>query len=124
RDKGDTTMPDDPRKFTEYENGAEAWPLANPVAGTVPVFHFGHNARVNDYGVSVLRNVLSLQDALNKTLTDEVIAAEFTAVSQKLLLGVALDPNDAEANERLQKFQAGVMNILTVDSVDGKTPSV
>lgn len=110
--------------FVPMKVESEAWPLRNPVPGIVPVFHFGNNAPVNDYGVSELRNVLPLQNAINKTVLDMMVAMEFAAFPQRVALGVEFDPADTTSKDKLEQFQLGLLRILTLDGAEGKTPSI
>lgn len=124
RQPKDHAIPKKPDVFAPMEVDGEAWPLENPVPGTVPVFHFPNNGRVNDYGVSEIRNVIPLQDALNKTVLDMMVAMEFYAFRQRVLLGVAIDPDDTAAQQQLQQFQTGLTRLLFIDGAEGKTPSI
>jgi len=116
---------DYPQKASEWEPYSEQpEPIPNPIPGIVPVFHFGNNARVNDYGVSELRSVIPLQDGVNKTVTDMMVAMEFYAFRQRVLLGVSLDPNDEQAKQMLENFQTGLTRMIYLDGADGKLPSI
>ena len=63
--------------------------------GRVPVFHFP-NRRLFDYGVSELRDVVPLQDALNKAVCDMLVAMEFSAFRQRWAVGVGDDVSDGD----------------------------
>lgn len=122
RHEGDTEAPRKPESFAPLADQQDDIP--NPVPGIVPVFHFANNAHVNDYGTSELRSVIPLQDALNKTLTDLMVAMEFYAFRQRIILGISIDPNDEAAAKQFERFQMGMTRMMWVDGAEGKTPSI
>jgi hypothetical protein len=63
-------------------------PVVSNPWGTVPVFHFPANAGVGEAGRSDLADVIPLQDALNKTLADLMVAQEYVALPQRARIGV------------------------------------
>jgi hypothetical protein len=79
----------------------------------MPVFHFP-NGEVSEYGQSVVAKVIPLQDALNKSVTDMLVAMEFHAYPQRWATGVEVE-YDAQGNER-QPFQAGEGRVWRVGS--------
>jgi Phage portal protein, SPP1 Gp6-like len=104
-----------PESFVPY---AEDVPVEG---GVVPVFPFHNNARTGHYGRSELVDVIPLQDALNKTLTDQLLAAEFAAYPQRVIIGVDADEASggqqaATLQENLRGLEAGVGRILTIAS--------
>lgn len=78
------------RNFARFEVGGEVWPLENPY-GAVPVFHFANNADLGESGTSELKDVMPLQDALNKSVLDKMVAMEFTAFTQRYAIGLEVD---------------------------------
>ena len=103
--------PDSWRQYTEAEadDPIRGWSLPNQY-GTVPVFVWSNNALTGEFGRSELADVVPLQDALNKTVADSLIAGEFAALPQRWATGleVAVGP-DGEAAER--PFEAGIDRI-------------
>jgi hypothetical protein len=85
------------RAFQPYEIKGEPWPVLHTY-GRVPVFHFGNNARQGTPGRSELRDVIPLQDALNKTVADMLVAMEFVALPQRWATGIEVkrDPETTE----------------------------
>lgn len=69
---------DDYHKSFEKLSGAEG--QADNPYGEIPVFHFRRSRRKT---ISELKNVLSIQDSLNKLVADMMIAAEFGAFPQR-----------------------------------------
>lgn len=89
------SLPDNSNGFTPYQpEGEGAWPLANPY-GKVPVFHFANRGKIGAFGRSELADVIPLQDALNKSIADMLVAMEFVALPQRWATGleVDIDPN-------------------------------
>jgi hypothetical protein len=88
------TLPDTAKGFVEYDVPGELWPLPNPY-GQVPVFHLANNAATGQLGRSELANIIPLQDALNKTNADRLVAAEFMALPQRFMIGIepTIDPD-------------------------------
>lgn len=64
-------------RYDESED-TEVWPLPWE-AGKVPVFHFKNNECGYLYGESELKNVIPLQDVLNKCLVDLIADADYAA---------------------------------------------
>ena len=105
-----------------YELPGEPWPVPNPW-GTVPVFHFANDAEVGMYGRSELRDVVALQDGLNKVLTDFILASEQGGFPQKVILG--LDADDEQVREGLRRLEGGLNKIFSIPAdADGNMPSI
>lgn len=68
------------------ETATVAAVVPNPY-GRVPVFHFP-NKRYLSFGVSELHDVLPIQDALNKAITDMLVAMEFSSFRQRWVTGL------------------------------------
>lgn len=79
----------------------EPWPLPNPF-GRVPIFHFPNDGTLGGYGRSELRDVIPLQDILNKDLSDRLITQEFHSFPQRWAIGLQPD-YDAEGNAKSPK---------------------
>lgn len=89
-------------------------PMAENPLGVLPVFHFRGNRRV---AKGQLGNIIELQDAVNKLLSDMMVAAEFGAFPQRYIIsatgikGLKNNPNeiwDLVASEQgMQATQAG-----------------
>ena len=78
--------------------GDESWPIPwvsgdNEPLG-IPLIHFRHQDKGYNYGKSELRDVVPLQNALNKAIIDLVAAADTTAFRIYWMLGD--DPSDLE----------------------------
>lgn len=75
--------------YTGDDDGPE---VANEY-GQVPVFHFGNNAPLGEYGRSELKDIIPIQDALNKSLADMLVAMEFVALPQRWVTGLQVETN-------------------------------
>lgn len=115
-------VPKNASALTHYQADGEPWPVPNPW-GTVPVIHFANNAGTGEYGASELRDVIPLQDALNKVLTDLILASEMGSFPQKVILG--LDSDDPDVQEGLRRLESGLNKIFTIPPDSGGTlPSI
>lgn len=88
----------------------QTWPLMLPVPDTVPVFPFPNNAGIDGEGVSELADVIAIQDALNKSLMDLLVAMEFAAFPQRVIVNV--DTADKDTATALEQFQVGIDRLL------------
>ena len=86
-------VPEKARSFEPFATPGEAWPLPNPW-GEVPIVPFNNNAWIASFGTSELANVIPLQDALNKTLCDQLVAQEYAAYPQRYATGIQIDFDD------------------------------
>jgi hypothetical protein len=106
REKVQGGLPDRDTAFVKYEPEGEAWPLENPY-GKVPVFHFGNRAGVGSLGISELREAIPVQNALNKSVADMLVAEEFYGYPQRWAIGLE-DMDVSEAKQRYQLVAGGV----------------
>lgn len=90
--------------------GDSEWPLSLPVDDTVPVFHFANNPGIDNKGTSELADVIPIQDALNKSLMDLLVAMEFAAFPARYVVNTDMS-NDRTA-ESIQQVVAGITSIL------------
>lgn len=110
--------PEKASAFREHLVEGETWPLDNPY-GRTPVFHFANNAGTAEFGRSELLNVLPVQDALNKSVTDLMVASEFAAFRQRWATGIDL-PIDPITGKVSEAFKAGVDRLWTTGEPDAK----
>ncbi|MBL8180252.1 MAG: phage portal protein [Blastocatellia bacterium] len=59
--------------------------------GVVPVFHFANNADIGGRGRSELEAVIPIQDGLNKSSLDMLVAMEFAAFRQRWATGIEVE---------------------------------
>lgn len=85
-------LPQDHKKFDyyvpseQYEGNYEEYDY-----GVVPVFPFANNAMTAEYGRSELRDIIPIQDALNKSMADMLIAGEFHSLPQRWATGLEVE---------------------------------
>lgn len=73
---------------------------ANPL-GIVPLIPLPNNPSLtNRQGASDLANVIPLQDAVNKLVSDMIVASEFAAFRQRWATGIEIPGLDPETGER------------------------
>lgn len=89
----------------------EPWPLPNPLQA-VPVVPFPNKPDLAGVGVSELRNITSLQDAINKLVSDMLLAAEFSAFRQKYAVNVELE-EDPDTGRPIEPWKIAVDRLLT-----------
>ncbi len=88
-----SALPESLDAFRPYEaDGAPAL-VPNPY-GVVPVVAFHNPGGSGPFGVSELRDVAPLQDALNKTLLDMLVGNESQAMPQRYALGLEIERDD------------------------------
>lgn len=98
------TTPQFPETLTGWLPYGDQPEFANPFEH-IPLFRFS-NSIENELGQSELRDVLPLQDALNKTLVDTLIGSEYQGLAQRWVTGLDLDVDPA-TGERRMPFKAG-----------------
>jgi hypothetical protein len=79
--------------------------IQNPY-GVVPVFHFANNASIGEFGRSELEDAIPVQDGMNKSVLDMLVAMEFSAYRQRWAAGIEIE-YDTEGN-LVAPFKAGV----------------
>ena len=104
------------RPFYEPDD-SEPWPLPNPF-GKVPIFRFVNDPGVDGAGKGELRDVIPLQNGLNKSLCDMMVAAEFEAFAQRWATGLEVQ-KDKNQNP-INPFRSGPGNIWTSNKADAK----
>jgi len=77
--------------------------------GMVPVFHFANNADVGDLGRSELEAAIPIQDGLNKSVLDMLVAMEFAAYRQRWAAGIEIEFDNE--GRRVAPFKAGVEHL-------------
>ncbi len=82
--------------------------VPNPY-GVVPVFHFANNADLGALGRSELEAAMPVQDGLNKSVLDMLVAMEFAAFRQRWVAGIDLEYD--ENGKAKSPFRAGVDNL-------------
>lgn len=91
--------------------------LTNPF-GVVPVFHFANNADLGQTGRSEMEAAIPVQDGLNKSVLDMLVAMEFSAYRQRWAAGIEIDyDSDGKA---IAPFKAGIDHLWITGNPDAK----
>ncbi|WP_079053791.1 phage portal protein [Streptomyces graminilatus] len=99
---------------TDWEKGTAA---PNPL-GVVPVVPFANRVRLVGDPYSELKNVIPIQDAINKTLMDALTASEFAAFPQRWVTG--LEIQEDEHGNPIEPFQVAVDKLLQAEDPGAK----
>lgn len=96
----------------------EEWPLENPFdrVGVVP---FRNRARTIGEGRSEIADVIDIQDRINKTIFDRLMASEFSSFRQRWATGINV-PKDPVTAEPVAPFKAAVDRVWTNGNPEGK----
>lgn len=97
-----------------FQVPGEPWPVPNPF-GRVPVFHLANNAGISQWGRSELYDIVPLQNALNKSLIDLLVASEYYSLPQRWATGLDLDV-DTDTGKVRPPFKSGVDTLWMADS--------
>jgi hypothetical protein len=92
-------------KWERREVRGEAWPAPNPL-GVVPLVELQNRPDLLGEAHSEIEDVLDIQDRINKTLIDRLMAQEFSAFRQRWATGYEL-PED-EQGQPVEPFKAAV----------------
>jgi hypothetical protein len=109
RSDGDE-VPTKAQSFEPRRVDGEAWPVPNPY-GRVPMFHYSFEGGIGECGRAELRDIIPLQDALNKTLSDLIVASEFGAFPMRYGIGITEDEDGVTV---------GIDRLMTVSNPDAK----
>jgi hypothetical protein len=91
--------------------------IPNPY-GIVPVFHFANNADIGAGGQSELEAAMPVQDALNKSVLDMLVAMEFASYRQRWAAGIEIEYG--EDGQPIPPFKAGVDHLWITENQDAK----
>lgn len=100
----------DPAKWKPWEEDTDGPEVAHEWG--VPMFHFPNGAAVGNYGRSELRDVVPLQDVLNKTVADMLVAGEFVALPQRIFIGVEKEVDPLTGEER--RIELGADRVVRI----------
>lgn len=99
-------MLEKPQAFEPRIIEGEPWPLENPY-GVNPMFHFGLET-------SILDDVIPLNDALNKELSDLLVASESNSLRQRWTSGISYE-RDIETGKEIIPFERASQWFTTQD---------
>lgn len=111
--------PDKAAAYQSFEEQGVAWPLVNPW-GVVPVFNFSNNLTYGTRGRSELADIVPLQDALNKSVTDMLVVMEFAAMPQRYVTGIEIEIDETSGRPKQTPFEPGVDRVWSVAAPDAR----
>ena len=91
--------------------------ITNPY-GIVPVFHFANNSDIGSFGDSELKSAMPVQDALNKSVLDMLVAMEFASYRQRWASGIEIDYDDN--GKPIPPFTAGIERLWLTENPEAK----
>lgn len=104
--------------FRVYLVPGEMWPMPNPYS-KVPVFHFANKPEMGVWGESELYNVIKLQDALNKSVADMLIAMEYVSLPQRFVTGIEVETDPITGKPKVP-FESGVDRVWSAESEEAR----
>jgi hypothetical protein len=109
----DKNFPTKPEGWVYFET------VPNPYH-RVPVFHFS-NKKTHRYGESELKDIIPIQDGLNKSVMDMMIAMEFASFKQRYIIGmeVEVDPETGEPTDAVAR-DYGVDRMMAIPDPEAK----
>lgn len=113
--------PDKQSAFEPFSDTEDGWEISAPglPGDRVPAIWLAHDAEeMGGHGVSVLEDVVPLQDALNKSIADLIVGGENFAQPLRYLMNYRakrkIDPDSGEVTEEVIRADPTVNKILTL----------
>lgn len=101
-------LPDRANTFIRFQPPTDStWPLDNQY-DKVPVFHFANRAGIGMPGCSEMKEAIPVQDALNKSVADMLVAGEFYGVPQRWAIGLEDELTPEQAKKKYPLLAGGV----------------
>lgn len=100
-----TNVPYSGGTWNQFTDEDATWPLPYPWGEGMPFFHFANKGRTGQGGTSELHDVIPLQDAINKSLCNMLVAGEFAATPQRYAIGITFEKD--EDGQYINPFKAG-----------------
>jgi hypothetical protein len=101
----------------------ETWPLSNRL-GVVPVVPLYNRPRLRRPPRSEIMDVIPSQDAINKLTADMLVASEFAAFRQRVLIGVD-EPKDPETGQVVKDYwKQALESFLILPNENAKATSI
>ena len=97
----------DAKSFQDADEGVR---VPNPY-GVVPIFHFANNADIGLFGRSELDDAMAIQDGLNKSVLDMLVAMEVCSFRQRWVAGIEVLKDEATGHD-IPPFKLGMDNIF------------
>lgn len=100
------------------ENGDDGPELDNPL-GEVPLVEFRANPRIDGTGRSEFADVIPIQDRINETIFNRLVAARFSSFKQRWVTGLEV-PVDPNTGQPVEPFKTAVDRLWVTDNPDAK----
>jgi hypothetical protein len=107
----------DAKSFTTPD-ADEGVHVPNPF-GLVPVFHFANNADIGTFGRSELEDAMAVQDGLNKSVLDMLVAMEVCSFRQRWVAGIEIKENP-DTGEESSPFKTSMENVWFTENTDAR----
>ncbi|TXS08241.1 phage portal protein [Streptomyces sp. ms191] len=104
-------------KWVTREIESEPWPAPNPL-GVVPLVEVPNRPDLLGNAMSEIEDVLDIQDRINKTIIDRMMAQEFAAFRQRWMTGYEVPTN--EAGQPIEPFKAAVDRLWVIEDENVK----
>ncbi|MDR3082855.1 MAG: phage portal protein [Streptomyces sp.] len=104
-------------KWRPRQVEGEAWPAPNPL-GAVPLVELQNRPDLLGEAHSEVEDVLDIQDRINKTLIDRLMAQEFSAFRQRWATGYELPEDDQ--GQPVEPFKAAVDRLWVAEDPNVK----
>ncbi|MFM9703601.1 phage portal protein [Streptomyces galilaeus] len=99
-------------RWEKREAAGEEWPAANPL-GEVPLVEIQNRPDLLGEAHSEIEDVLDVQDRINKTLIDRMMAQEFSAFRQRWMTGYEVPTDDN--GQPVEPFKAAVDRLWIIE---------
>lgn len=86
--------------------------------GIVPVFHFANNSDIGLPGESELNSAIPVQDGLNKSVLDMLVAMEFASYRQRWASGIEIEYDDE--GKPIPPYKAGIERLWITENPEAK----
>lgn len=93
--------------------------IPNPFGDQVPVVELANRPRLKGPGRSEIHTVIPVQNAVNKLLSDLMIAAEYAAMPQRWLTGLEID-EDPDTGQVKPPFDVVLNKLLQVEDPEAR----
>lgn len=107
-----------PKGYAPRQVEGESWPLENPL-GVVPVVPLINRPNLRGRGESELKEIVPIQNAVNKLTLDMLVAAEFAAYRQRWVTGMDI-PIDPDTQKPVEPFKSAVDRMFVGEDKDTK----
>ncbi len=91
--------------------------ITNPY-GIVPVFHFANNSDIGSPGESELASAMPIQDGLNKSVLDMLVAMEYVSFPQRYAAGIEIEYD--EKGNPIPPFKSGLDRLWVTENHEAK----